>query len=189
MGHDLNPPSATPHDVIERGADVLAQVKPVCYLHRSGCTASPSVGIGFGAIADQDLDARMRLEPGHQWLSLARLQHVDGHVSLEVDQQRAVRVASMECEVIHAEHARCWNRGCPQFSDQPQEGIRTGRNAGLAGQPSASLAADAQAELDQQRGDSISAAGVARQHTVKALGKDLARAGRPIAEETPRMHD
>jgi hypothetical protein len=72
---------------------VLAQVEPVGNLYGVGGAASAGIGVGFGSITDKDLDARMCLQPGDEWLSFACLQHVDRRVSFQVDEQRAIRLA------------------------------------------------------------------------------------------------
>ena len=87
-----------------------AQVESVSNLYGVGGAASAGIGVGFGSITDKDLDARMCPEPGDERLSFACFQDVDGRVSFQVDQQRAIRLASAERKIVDAQHARGWHR-------------------------------------------------------------------------------
>src|SRR4051812_18363329 len=59
-----------------------------------------SVAIGAGAIAHDDLDGRMVLQPGGQGLGLAVGQQVDDPITLQVAQDRAVALAFAPGPVI-----------------------------------------------------------------------------------------
>src|SRR4051794_8011869 len=60
-----------------------------------------SVAIGAGAIAHDDLDGRMVLQPGGQGLGRAVRQQVDDPVTLQVAQDRAVALAFAPGPVIN----------------------------------------------------------------------------------------
>jgi hypothetical protein len=66
--------------------------------------------------------------------------------------------------------------------EQTQERIGADRHASFARQPSAALTAGLQCEGGQQFGRIIRASGVAGEHAIEALGKDLASAIWHIAE-------
>src|SRR3954469_792732 len=62
-----------------------------------------SVAIGAGAVAHDDLDGRMVLQPGGQGLGPAVGQQVDDTVTLQVAQDRAVTLALAPGPVINTQ--------------------------------------------------------------------------------------
>ena len=71
-----------------------------------GGTLARPVGVGAGAIAAEDLDAGVVLQPGGEGLSGPVGQEIDGDTPLLVHQERAVGAATLAGSVVHAEHTR-----------------------------------------------------------------------------------
>jgi len=115
---DLFAATSASHDFIERSTYVLHQVEPVCNLDGVRRAAPSSIGIRSTSVADHYLYTGMGLQPFDQWFGIASGEHVDGLVSLEVDQHRCVACPAPQREVIDTEHARRGSGGRAQHLDQ-----------------------------------------------------------------------
>jgi hypothetical protein len=116
---DLLAATSAAHDFIERSTHVLYQVERVRNLHGVRYTAASSIGVRCTSIADHYLYAGMRLQPFDQRFGIACGEHVDGLVSLEVDQHSGLACPAPQRENINTQHPRCRNRGQAQHLDQP----------------------------------------------------------------------
>src|SRR5207248_5613528 len=70
----------------------------------------------------------------------------------------------------------------------PQERIRADRHSNLPREASATFAASLQGKAREQLCGAVRRTSVASQSTIEALGEDLARAGRRIAEPATAVH-
>ena len=77
-----------------------------CDLYRLGGATGGAFGVAVGTVPADDLDSGMGLQPRGQRVSRPIGQHVDGTSGGEVDEDRAVGMATLEREVVHAQHAR-----------------------------------------------------------------------------------
>ena len=68
-----------------RAAEVAEKVPPIRNLDSLGRAAPNAVGVSTGAVARDDLDAGMAVQPRPNCLGIAVGQHVDGTVALEID--------------------------------------------------------------------------------------------------------
>jgi hypothetical protein len=66
------------------------QMEPVGDLHGLRCTRTGTLGVGAGAVAADDLDLGMLLEPGTQRRRLAVGQQVDDFMAFQIDEDGAV---------------------------------------------------------------------------------------------------
>ena len=106
------------------------------------------LGVGAGAVAGDDLDAGMRLQPGGEALAGAIGQQVDRAVALEVDQDRAVGQPLVDRPVVDAEHGRRRQLGLGGAADQAQQGVGADRHPALGRQPRPRLAAEGDGEVE-----------------------------------------
>lgn len=93
--------------VVEHTAKCIAAVAqkmpPIRHLDGLWCSLAGSIGIGAGAIAHDDFNGRMVLQPGGQGLSPAVGQQVDDPVTLQVAQDRAVALVLAPGPVINTQ--------------------------------------------------------------------------------------
>ena len=82
---------------------ILEQVKAVRDLDRRGCALTGAVRIGFRAIAGNDLDPRMSLEPLGEGAGVAIGEEGHGVVPLQIDEDRPIRLPFPIRPIIHPE--------------------------------------------------------------------------------------
>ena len=141
-----------------------------------------ALGIGGRAIARDHLHSRMLQEPLRHGRSRAIREERDGLVALQIDQDRAIRVAFPEREVIHTEHRGGRQRRDWQPPEQAQQGIAAHRQTPALAEAHPGLApqgeGDGNQALSQPQRAPRPRGGDGRQ----PLGKDAATAGRVAAE-------
>jgi hypothetical protein len=81
---------------------VLQQVKAVGHLNRRRRSLPGTIGIRFGAVARDDLHARVVAEPLCEGVGVSITEERDRPPPLQVDQDRAIRVTFPERPVIDA---------------------------------------------------------------------------------------
>jgi hypothetical protein len=160
-------------------------MKPVGHLQGRGRACAGALGVGFGAVAGNDLHARVRPQPRGQPLGGALVEQVDGPVGLQVDEQRRVAVAPAQREVVDAQHAGRGTRRDVGLAEQPQQRIGAGRQARRRRQPGPGLATSAQGEAGEGGGDLGRAPRVPRQAAPERLGEGRSPAPRVGAAEAP----
>src|SRR5262245_21384417 len=94
---------------------------------------SSAISVRAGAVAGDDLDFGMLLQPFFQWRGLSSLQQVDRPALLQVHENRAVILPLLKSPVIYSEgshlHLIGWLcRGIPHTT---QYGVRPGLHAEL----------------------------------------------------------
>jgi hypothetical protein len=104
------------------------------------------VAIGAGAIAHDDLDGRMVLQPGGQGLGRAVGQQVDDPVTLQVAQDRAVALAFAPGPVINTQDTGRRHGLQRRFTDAAQQGRAADRHAGAGRQTRSRIAAQRQGD-------------------------------------------
>lgn len=86
-------------------AQVVPQVPPVGYLHCVGQGPADGFGVGRGAVAAHNLDARMLTQPRFQRAGRAVRQYLDPLMGLGVDYHDGVAVPAAQGEIVDADHS------------------------------------------------------------------------------------
>ncbi|MDQ1013483.1 hypothetical protein QFZ43_000032 [Streptomyces afghaniensis] len=89
--------------LLHRGGQVLPEVEAVGDLDGLRCGCGGSIGVGAGAVAADDLDAGMGLQPRGQGGGVAFGQQVEDLVGLGVDHDGSVDVAATHGEIVHTD--------------------------------------------------------------------------------------
>ena len=152
-----------------------------------GRAAPDAVGVSAGAVARDDLDAGMALQPRPDGLRVAVGQQVDRAVALQVDDERAVASPAAPSPVIDAHHARCRGHRHRSGLDQAQQRVAADRHGKPRRQPGAGLAPGAERDAALGLGEAGGAPRLRRRHRGQALGEDTARAPGSGAPEAPDL--
>lgn len=142
-----NRAAVTIHHALQGLAEVAEQMPAVGGLHGIRCPLPHGIGVGAGAVAGDNLDPFMALEPGGERGRLPVGQEVDDRVALEIDQDGPVALAPAPGPVIHAQHARGRRLRDHGAVDEPQQGVRADRHGQAGSDTRAGLAAESQAKL------------------------------------------
>jgi hypothetical protein len=123
-------------------------------------------------------------QPVGEHVGGAIVEQIDRSVRLEIDEQRAVAaLLPAQGHVVHTQYPRTTLVvGIGERMQDPQERVRANGHASLSCPSSATLAARLQRERRQQIGGAVGPTRIASQCAIEALGKDLARASRHVAE-------
>src|SRR3954452_4011815 len=135
------------HHALQGFAKVVEEMPPICDLESIGCPLPGRLGIGASAIARDDLDAFMMLQPIRDGGGLAVGQQVDDGVALEVDQDGAVVLATLPSPLINPHHPQRRMRRSLSATNEPQQRIGTERHGQAGSKTRARFAAEAQAKL------------------------------------------
>ena len=168
---------------------VLQQMPAVENLHgfRSAFFDAPLV-LG-GAVAADDLEGRILLEPGGQCFCGAIRQELYGAVAVEVHDDRPVAPATPQSEVIDANHlGRRMGGGC-RTSDVAQQGRGTRRHTQALDQSGSGLPAQCEAHQFQDLVQAGRLTSVGFDEVGQALGEDPARASRLWTAELPNVQE
>jgi hypothetical protein len=122
-------------------ARVLDKMETIGDLQGIGSTEARSIGIRFGPIPDDDLDAGMATEPGGQCLRIAALEQINWPVRLEIHQDRGVGVPAPQGEIVHPKDAGSRHAIEERVTQQAQQRIRTDGKTGGVSQACPCLAA------------------------------------------------
>jgi hypothetical protein len=93
---------------LNRLAQVLEQMEAVSDLDGIWCATPRSIRIGSSPIATDDRDARMILQPLGETVRRAVGQEVDRSVTLQVDDNRSIRMPTSVGPVINTDDLRRW---------------------------------------------------------------------------------
>ena len=109
-------------------ADVADQREPSGHLQGVGHGWSASEGVRIRAIANQDGDRRMCLQPRGSGFGRTAFEHSDGASALQIDDQRAIDRAPPKGERIHTQDA--WRGDRDRLGARPaDEEVRAGPSA------------------------------------------------------------
>ena len=169
----------------QRIAGVAQQMPPVRDLDGLRRPLAGPVGVGAGAIAHDDRDGRMVLEPGGQGFALAVGQQIEAAPALEINQDRAVVAAPAPRPVVDPEHTRFWRRRQAGLADAAQQGRAADRHAGPGGQPRARLGARGQGDGMVSRAQPVGMTGSGPGKPRQALAERASWAGIVEASEAP----
>jgi hypothetical protein len=111
------------HDLLQRLHEILEDVEAIRHLQRLWRAARGPIRKVRAAVTTDDHDLRLRLQPGRERVRLAIRQEVNDVTPLEIDEERAVTMATADTPVIDTHHP--WRRSrwqrCP--SDLAQQRI------------------------------------------------------------------
>lgn len=121
---DGGPAGAVRLDLAQRGfAQVVPQMPAVTNLHGVGQSTTDGLGVSRGAVAADDVDARMSAKPCFQGVGRAVGQHVDPLVGLGIDDHGGIAVAPAQSEVVDADHSGYSPGGQWDTQQGPQGGV------------------------------------------------------------------
>jgi len=137
-------------------------------------------------VASRHLRGGVALEPSHEALLGALREKVHYLVEFEIDEDRAVRAALFESEIVHAENPDLPDLRQGRGLDPPQKSVTSGDDAQLQGQPGARPAAKFEGNRQQSLLQPGSLTG-ARTDLGQPLAEDLSLARKVVAEEAASM--
>jgi hypothetical protein len=131
---------------LDHVAPVGHQVPAVGHLAGLWRSSRHRLGIGRPAVAGDDFDGRVHLQPGRDRRTVPPRQDVDHAPPLRVDQDRAVSVALLPGPIIDADIPRRRTVFLGGGLDPPQQRVWAGWHCQVVGQAGTGLAAEAQAD-------------------------------------------
>jgi hypothetical protein len=139
--------------VLQGLGEIAEEMKPIRNLRRGGGSLPCPISIGGRAIAGDDLDPRMLLEPLRQRGTLAVWQERDGLMAFQVDEDGAICVAFPEGEIVHSQHGGRgqWRRWLP--AEQAEEGVPAHREAPALAEAPPGLASQSHPKIDEVLGE------------------------------------
>jgi hypothetical protein len=135
------------HHTLQGFTEIVEEMPSIRDLESIGCPLPGRLGIRASTITRDDLDAFMMLQPIRDGGGLAVGQQVDDGVTLEVDQDGAVVLATLPSSVIDPHHPQRRMRRSLSATNQPQQRIGTERHGQAGSKTRARFAAEAQAKL------------------------------------------
>ena len=141
------------HHPLERLREVVQQVPAVSDLDRLGRALPCAVGIHARAIAADDRHLRPAREPGRRAGRAPVGQQIKEAVLVQIDEDRAIALATAQGKLIHAHAARATRRSRRlRTPDQPQQAGEAHREAQAPTQAHSRPAAHDQTQDPQQAG-------------------------------------
>jgi len=168
-------------------AEVAQKVPAVRDLDGLGRAAANAVVVSTGAVARDDVDARMVAQPCPDRLRLAARQNVDGAVALQIDDELAAALSSTPSPVVDADDARRRRRRQRRRPDQAQQRVAADRHGQPRRQAGTGLTACAESDAALCLGETGGAPHPRQDHCWQVLGKDAARALGGRAPEAPDL--
>src|SRR5262249_29508166 len=141
-------------DLLESCRQILEEMKAVGDLRGFWSSLPNTGGIGFGAVAGDNLDVGMGVKPRGHGFSRAIFQHVNATPSLEIDDEGAVALAFAPRPIIYPNDFRFGPPRQRHAAHPSQEGIATAWYTVASQVPSAGTAAEDQARVGLRRGQS-----------------------------------
>src|SRR6185436_2975954 len=122
-----------------RLAQILEQMKTIRNLNRIRSATGRTIDIVQCAVAADDLDAGMLLEPAGQAGCRAVGQQVNWLMLLQINQERSIMLAFAKGKIVDAQDPWCRVGGCRDATNQSQEGARTDRHTLAPSRPRGSF--------------------------------------------------
>jgi hypothetical protein len=161
---------------LDRLAQVLQQVPAVRDLKRLRRPFGGGLGVGRPAVAGDDLDAGVFLQPRRQRGAVPAHQDVEDAAALQVDEDGAVALALADGPVIDADVAGRRGGLIGGGLDAAQQGVRAGRHVQALGEAGAWLTTEGEADGAVGVGQPGGCAGVGVEQLREALAEDGPRA-------------
>jgi len=177
------------HRLKNSSAAVLQQMPPVGDMDGIGRTAATAVGVARATITGDHLNTGVGAQPSCEAVGLSVGQQVDDAVAFQVNEDRAVTLATLPGPVIHPEHARRrgGRRGRATTDEAEQGGTAHGR-ADPLGQARAGPAAQREADVVLEAAQARRPLGIRPGNSGQALGEDAVRAARLTAAQASHLH-
>jgi hypothetical protein len=175
-------------ECLERIADVAHQMEAIGHLEGVGGSLSAGQRIGVRAVANQDGDRGIRLQPRGQRLSGAPFKDGDRPTPFQIHEQRAIRATTTKRTRIHAQDPR--RRKSEVLGALPvDEGIRARHRAPPASDPHGHLRTCAMGEFQEDLSPALGLSRIARQHRRERFNKNPLWAGRMVTKELAGVYD
>jgi hypothetical protein len=165
-------------------------MEPVSHLRRLRGAGPDGLGIRSGPVPAHHLDLGVLAQPGGRCAGFAVRQHVHGPVGVHVDQNRAVRGAAADREVVDTQHRDPPCFGQRPGADQPDQHITTARHAEFRRDAGAGPPGQRERDLGQRRSQRRSTPGERGGQARDLLGeRRLRTAGVDAFEPAHPDHD
>jgi len=154
-----------------------------------GRTAAAAVGVACTPVTGDHFSTGMGLQPGCEAVRLTVRQQVNDGMAFQVNENRAVTLATFPGPVIHPEHA--WRRGGRRSgptTDEAEQGRAAHRRADPLGQARAGLAAQREADVVLQAAQARRPLRIRPGSNTQALGEDTVRTAVPPAAQPAHLH-
>jgi hypothetical protein len=138
-----------------------------------GRAGAGPLGVSSGAVAADDLDARMFTEPFLHGCGFAVGQQVDDPSPFQINDDRAIVLSLAEGPVIDADIAGRWGRLVGSTLDAAEQGIGAGRHIQTFGQTATGLAAQGEADDAVGVGQAGGGAGMGLEQLGESLAEDV----------------
>ena len=154
-----------------------------------GRTATTAVCVACTTITGDHLNAGVGLQPGCEAVRLTVGQQVNDGTTFQVNEDRAVTLATLPGPVIHPEHARRrGGRRSGLTTDEAEQGRTAHGRADPLDQACASLAAQREADVVLQITQARRPLRIWPSSNRQALGKDAVRAAGSPAPQPAHLH-
>ena len=155
----------------------------------TGRTAATTVGVAGAPVAGNHFNAGVGAQPFCKAVRFSIGQQVDNGMMFQVDEDRAVTLASLPCPVVYPEHAwRRVGRRRRATADEAEQGGAAHGRADPLGQARAGLAAQCQADVVLQAAQACRPLGMRPGSSGQTLGEDALRAARPPTAQAAYLH-
>jgi len=169
-------------------AQVAKQMPAIRNLNRLGRASARALREVASAVAANDANRGMRLQPGCEGLSFGIGQHIDGLVAFQIHDQGTIGAPFTHRPVIYANDLWFGQRCEGQSTLQSQQGRRTDGHAELLAQARARLGAEPKDQLTELDTEPFGAPRKGANGCPKTLDKDFPYTCRIGAKEPPHMH-
>jgi len=177
---------------VQRFPEVLQQVKTICHLDGRGRALASPLGIGARSLPGDHLDSRMLLEPGGEGRSGALREERHRLVALQVHQDRAIRVACAQREIVHAQRRGRGKRRDRQPAEPAPQRVPAHCQPPAPAQAPSALSSQGHAEVHATLGGPQRASGPGSGHRGETCGKNAAAAvaiaAEPLADAQLQAH-
>ena len=154
--------------------EILQQMKAVCDLDGRGRALACALRIGARPIPGDDLHPGMLPEPLGHGLGRAIREQRHGLAALQIDQDRAIRLAFPQGEIVHPEHRGAWARRGGLPAEQAQQRVAAHGQTPALAQTHPGLAPQGDAEGDEALGEPQRAPRPGGGHRGQPFGEDAA---------------
>jgi len=154
-----------------------------------GRTAATAVGVACASITGDHFSTRVGLQPGCEAVRLTVRQQINDGTAFQVNEDRAVTLATLPGPVIHPEYTRRRSGRCSgSTTDEAEQGRAAHGRADPLGQARAGLATQRQADVVLQIAQARSPLRIRPSSNRQALGEDAMRAAGPPAAQPAPLH-
>jgi hypothetical protein len=179
-------------DLVQGFPEILQHMKAIRDLGGLGRAVTSAFRIGARAISRNDLHPGVLPQPLRHCLGRAIREERHGLVALQIDQDRPIRLAFPQGEIVHPKDGGCGKRRNRQPPEQTQQGVPAHHQAPLVADVHASLATQRQGNGHETLGEPQRAPRPGGGHGGQAFGEDPATAvtiaAEPLADAQLETH-